>query len=64
MPYYCLHCAMNEMLMIEWGGWPLWVTEYNPDETKPCAWVFYKNPQVMPEKYWTRLGFKKPDKFE
>lgn len=64
VPYYCIHCAINEILMIEWGGWPLWVTEYVEDAGKPCAWVFYKRPETMPEKYWTRLGFKKPDKFE
>jgi hypothetical protein len=64
VPYYCIHCAINEILMMEWGGWPLWVTEYNPDATKPCAWHFYKTPQAIPEKYWTRLGFKKPANFD
>ncbi|HAJ26688.1 MAG TPA: hypothetical protein DCG53_05500, partial [Syntrophus sp. (in: bacteria)] len=53
VPYYCIHCAMNEILMMEWGGWPLWVTEYTPDAEKPCAWHFYKTPQAIPEKYWT-----------
>ena len=23
VPYYCIHCAVNELLMIEWGGRPL-----------------------------------------
>lgn len=64
VPYYCIHCAINEILMIEWGGWPFWVTEYNPDHSKPCAWHFYKAPEPMPEKYWTRLGFQKPEKFD
>jgi hypothetical protein len=63
VPYYCIHCAVNEILMIEWGGWPLWVTEYAEDASKPCAWVFYKRPEVVPQKYWRRLGFKKPEKF-
>lgn len=64
VPYYCLHCAMCEILMIEWGGWPMHVTAYDPDPQKPCAWIFYKSPELMPEEYWTRLGFKKPAGFD
>lgn len=57
VPYYCIHCAINEILPIEWGGYPLWVTEYNPDHQAPCAWHFYKNPAMIPDIYFTRLGF-------
>jgi hypothetical protein len=64
VPYYCLHCAMNEILPIEWGGYPLWVTGYNEDHNAPCYWHFYKKPELIPEKYFTRLGFVKPDKFQ
>jgi hypothetical protein len=64
VPYYCIHCAINEFLMIDWGGWPLWVTDYDPDPEKPCCWLFHKNPEVIPEKYWTRLNLVKPEKFE
>lgn len=60
VPYYCVHCAINEILPLEWGGWPLWVTGYRPDAAEPCAWHFYKRPELIPEKYFTRLGFKKP----
>lgn len=63
VPYYCVHCAINEILMIEWGGWPLWVTEYDPDPEKPCKWIFYKNPELIPNRYWERLGFRKPESF-
>jgi hypothetical protein len=63
VPYYCIHCAVNEILMIEWGGWPLWVTDYDPDPEKPCKWMFYKKPELIPEKYWKRLGFEKPEAF-
>jgi hypothetical protein len=63
VPYYCLHCAANEILPIEWGGYPLWVTGYNEDHQAPCYWHFYKKPELIPEKYFTRLGFKKPDTF-
>jgi hypothetical protein len=64
VPYYCLHCAMCEILMVEWGGWPMHVTAYDPDPQRPCAWIFYKRPELVPEEYWTRLGFKKPSSFD
>jgi len=60
VPYYCIHCCVNEILCIEWGGYPLWVTEYNSDPDKPCAWVFYKHSELIPEKYFTRVGKSKP----
>lgn len=61
VPYYCIHCAINEILPIEWGGYPLWVTGYDDDAAKPCYWHFYKSPGLIPDEYFTRLGFKKPD---
>lgn len=64
VPYYCTHCAVNEILPIEWGGSPLWVTDFNPDASKPCLWQFYKKPELIPEKYWTRVGKTKPDSFD
>ena len=60
VPYYCIHCAVNEILPIEWGGHPLWVTGYADDASQPCCWHFYKRPELIPEEYYTRLGFKKP----
>lgn len=64
VPYYCLHCAMNELLPIEWGGAPLWVTGFDPDASKPCYWHFYKRPELIPEMYWTRLGKTKAVTFD
>ncbi len=61
VPYYCVHCAVNEILPIEWGGYPLWVTGYSDDANDPCFWHFYKQPELIPDKYFTRLGFSKPD---
>ncbi len=61
VPYYCLHCACNEILPIEWGGYPLWVTGYSDDHQAPCYWHFYKKPELIPEEYFTRLGYQKPD---
>ena len=63
-PYYCLHCAVNEILPIEWGGWPLWVTDFDPDHDAPCQWCFYKRPDLIPEHYFERLGFEKPERFD
>jgi hypothetical protein len=60
VPYYCVHCAFNEILPMEWGGHPLWVTGYDPNETKPCAWHFYKSANLIPEEYYARVGRKKP----
>jgi hypothetical protein len=60
VPYYCVHCAINEILPIEWGGFPLWVTGFSEDASQPCYWHFYKRPDLIPEEYFTRLGFQKP----
>ena len=60
VPYYCVHCAVNEKLMMEWGGHPLWVTEYNPDASKPCAWRFYKRAEAIPVRFYERAGRTKP----
>jgi hypothetical protein len=61
VPYYCVHCALNEKLPMEWGGHPLWVTDYDPDPSRPCAWVFYKRAEDIPERYYARAGHRKPD---
>lgn len=60
VPYYCIHCAINEILPIEWGGFPLWVTGYSDDAAEPCYWHFYKRPDLIPAEYFRRLGFEKP----
>lgn len=60
VPYYCIHCAVNETVMMENGGHPLWVTQYDDDAEKPCAWKFYKRADDIPDVAYERLGFKKP----
>ena len=60
VPYYCLHCCVNEMLPMEWGGHPLWVTDYEDDPAKPCTWHFYKTAEAIPERYYSRVGRTKP----
>lgn len=61
VPYYCVHCSLNELLPMEWGGHPLWVTEYQDDASKPCAWHFYKRADLIPDEVYTRCGRQKPD---
>jgi hypothetical protein len=60
VPYYCVHCVVNEILPMEWGGHPLWVTGYDEDASKPCRWHFYRSADLIPEEYYNRVGRKKP----
>ncbi len=64
VPYYCVHCAVNEILPMEWGEHPLWVTGYDEDTGKPCLWHFYKSADLIPDEYYTRVGRKKPERGE
>jgi hypothetical protein len=59
VPTYCAHCALNEVTSIRRLGYPAWVTEFDPDPEKPCGWTVYKDPALIPERYFTRLGYKK-----
>ncbi|MCO6429624.1 MAG: hypothetical protein J5J00_02100 [Deltaproteobacteria bacterium] len=61
VPSYCAHCAKNEITSIEKMGYPAWVTEFNPDPDKPCGWTVYKDPALIPERYFARLGLSKGD---
>ncbi len=61
VPPYCAHCAHNEIMSIERLGYPAWVTEFDPDPAKPCSWVLYKDPQSIPDRYFERLGIKRPE---
>ncbi len=64
VPLYCVHCAINEILPIEWGGYPLWVTGYSDDESEPCYWHFYRRPELIPDLFFERLGLEKPKTFQ
>ena len=66
IPYYCIHCCVwNEVMAIEATGYPWKVTECpEGDSEEPCYWYFYKDPNLIPEEYFERVGFKKdPSKF-
>ena len=64
VPYYCMHCALNEILPIEWGAHPLWVTAYDDDARRPCEWRFYKRAEDIPGEFYTRVGRSKPPEGE
>jgi hypothetical protein len=66
VPYYCAHCCVwNEQLTVESVGYPVRVTEYSDDPGKPCAFHYYKKPELIPEHYFTRIGkVKDPSKFK
>jgi hypothetical protein len=57
VPYYCLHCSMQwEIIPIELRGYPLRITEIGAGPQDPCVHLFYKKPELIPEKYFTRIG--------
>lgn len=72
-PFYCLHCALGRGVMaIEARGYPIRLHDdpgsgFNPDRDHPfdpCRMVFYKDPALIPERYFTALGFvKDPSRF-
>lgn len=63
VPYYCLHCAAYaEMQSIDLIGYPSRVALYDPDHDKPCAWAFYKDRSAVPERFFDRVGKRKPAK--
>jgi len=66
VPYYCVHCCIwHEIMPIETQGYPTKITEYSDDPNVPCVWLFYKKPELIPEKYFTRIGMKKdPSRFK
>ena len=61
-PLYCTHCSfMNEKMPIEWSGYPLYPSDPPEDfSTDPCTWYWYKDPQSIPERHWSRYSAVKP----
>lgn len=60
-PIYCVHCPVMEMLAIENTG-NFGFVHPGLDETShgSCHFFLYKDPTKIPEKYYSRLGKKKP----
>ncbi len=57
VPYYCTHCcAFHETLATEVRGYPICVTDFSQDPDKPCRHLYYKEPELIPDEYFTRIG--------
>lgn len=64
VPYYCTHCCiMTELIPIERIGYPLRITEYADDANRDCIWLIYKRKELIPEKYFTRIGKTRPNSY-
>lgn len=73
-PFYCLHCALGRGIMaIESRGFPIRVHDdpgsgFNPDREHPfdpCRMVFYKDPNLIPDRYFDALGeVRDPSRFQ
>ena len=61
---YCAHCAdVNELLPIDTVGRPMRVTEHPKDPGDKCRWYVYKRPELIPSKFYERVGRKRPERF-
>jgi hypothetical protein len=60
-PMYCVHCPVMEALDLEAAGnfGPVHIVT-DPIYHGACEFVFYKNPEDIPEEFYTRIGKKKP----
>ncbi len=60
-PLYCVHCPVMEALELEGTG-QLGAVHIvtDPIYHGACEFVFYKNPDDIPEEFYTRIGKKKP----
>lgn len=62
VPYYCLHCCVwSEIQAIEWLGFPFRITDYEDDPEKPCRFLFYKRPELIPEHFLERIDKSRAD---
>jgi hypothetical protein len=63
MPVYCCHQPFMELVAIEEFGWPAVVIEPECDRgTCNCAFLIYKDPSRVPDRYYTRLGLEPPNR--
>jgi hypothetical protein len=60
-PIYCVHCPVMEILDVEnTGNFVSAHIVHEPLCEEHCHFAFYKNPKDIPEKFYTRIGKKKP----
>jgi hypothetical protein len=62
-PVYCTHCPFQEIISIEEVGYPVFVTDCVAGDKigkEFCEVYIYKDPNDIPERFYERLGKKKP----
>ncbi|MBN2242320.1 MAG: hypothetical protein JW793_06480 [Acidobacteria bacterium] len=60
-PLYCVHCPVMEALEMEaTGNFGAVHIVTDPIYHGACQFVFYKNPEDIPEEFYTRIGKRKP----
>lgn len=61
IPVYCCHEPVMETTSFEETGVPMFIVDPAPELGKgPCKTYLYKNPEAIPEHFFTRLGLSKP----
>lgn len=72
-PVYCVHAPLQEMFSIKQIGWPVMVNCPLPKERnqmgyefakQSCGFAVYKDPNMIPEYVYEKLGFQKPNHIE
>jgi hypothetical protein len=62
VPYYCaLSCLWYEIIPIEQRGRPTMITDWDPSPEQPCRKYIYKDPALIPDEYFRRVGKEKPE---
>ena len=60
-PIYCVHCPILERMEVEaMGRLGACRVVADPIQHGSCQFVFYKNPDDIPEEFYTRIGKEKP----
>lgn len=58
---YCAHCSfVNEIIPIERLGYPMRVTEYPQNRDDRCRWTIFKDPALVPDSAYERVGKTPP----
>lgn len=57
--YYCAHCCVREIMTIEAGIPLISVVECPLKPDDPCYTYIYKKPELVPQKYFQRIGISK-----
>ncbi len=65
IPYFTAHqCLWWEVMAIEDIGYPVRIHEWSTDPGRSCRILFYKNPALIPDQYFERVGATKdPTRF-